>query len=129
MNDDVGVQNAYSHFCKRVSDTERSNRPMQVTKASPSLREAPHLNAVCLLVEQTLGCCGRERKRQTVSAREFSESRARGYTNMQQAYQSAALIFKLQVQEPTAKSIMQCNRCIGWHQHLCRAARLSRLTC
>lgn len=32
MNDDVEVQNAYSNFCKRVSDTERSNRLMQVTK-------------------------------------------------------------------------------------------------
>lgn len=85
--------------------------------------QAPHLNAVWLLVEQTLGCC-RRKERDSISAWEFTESWAWGYTNMQQAYQSTVLIFKLQVQNPTAKSIMQCNRCLGWHHHLCNVAPL-----
>lgn len=92
-------------------------------KAFPSLCKASHLNGVCLLVEQTLGCC-RRRERDSISAWEFTESWAWGYTNMQQAYQSTVLILKLQVQNPTAKSIMKCNRCLGWHHHLCKVVPL-----
>lgn len=94
MNDDVEVQNASSHFCKRVSDTERSNRLMQVTKHVLRGERAPHLNAVRLLVEQTLGCCGGKRKRQRFSTRVQRFPGPEGYANMQQAHQSAALIFK-----------------------------------
>lgn len=71
--------------------------------------EGTHLNAVWLLVEQSLGCC-RGRETDSTSATQFTKTgpEPEATANMQQAYQSAVLIFKT----PGARSIMQCNRCI-----------------
>lgn len=83
------VQNAFSG----VSDTERSHRLVHVTKHLLRSEKASHLNAVCLLVEQTLGCCGREERQRERGA----GPGARGYANMQQAHLAAVLIFTVQV--------------------------------
>lgn len=92
-------------FAKRVSDTERSNRLMQVAKhflrCEKPLTFTPSVFLLSKLLAAVEGM-----KKKSISACDFSGSWARGYANMQQAYQSAALIFKLQVQEPTAESIM-----------------------
>lgn len=109
------VQNAYSHFW--VSDTERSHRLMQVTKHLLHCEEASHLNAVRLLVEQTLGCCGRN-ERDSMRVQRVLGPRLR--------YHAASIsVHGAYLQTPGATPIMQCNRSIGWHQHLCRVARLS----
>lgn len=109
------VQNAYSHF--RVSDTERSHRLMQVTKHLLRCEEASHLNAVRLLVEQTLGCCGRNDR---------DSMRVEWVLGLWLRYHAASIsVHCAYLQTPGATPIMQCNRSIGWHQHLCRAARLS----
>lgn len=89
------------------SDTKHSNKNNARNKAFSSLCKAAHLNAIWLLVEQSLSCC-RRKDRDNISVWGSRESCARGYTNMQQAYQFV-LISKLQVQDPTARSIMQSN--------------------
>lgn len=66
--------------------------------------KASHLDAVWLLVEQTLGCCRGGKERDSISAQALTESWAWGYANMQRAYQSSALIFKLQVPKKKKKS-------------------------
>lgn len=108
------VQNAYSHFW--VSDTERSHRLMQVTKHLLRCEEASHLNAIRLLVEQTLGCCGRNDR---------DSMRVQRALGLRLCYHAASIsVHCAYLQSPGATPKMQCNISIGWHQHLCRAAHL-----
>lgn len=104
LNDDVVKCTMHSNYPEGVSDTERSNRLMQVSKHCLCCAKATHLDAVFVLVEQTLGCCRGEKKEATLQHESSpADSRAWGYTNMQQAYQSTVLIFKLQVQNSNCK--------------------------
>lgn len=122
MNDEVEVQNAYSHFCKRVSDTERSNRLMQVTKQFLRCVKPLTLTPSVFLLSKLLAAVGGGNEREGISAWGFSESWARGYANMQQAYQSAALIFKLQVPKANCKihnATQQMHRMASAVMHSC----------
>lgn len=124
LNDDAVKCTMHNNYPDGSSDTERSNRLMQVTKHFLHCAKQLTLTPSCFLLSKLLAAV--EGKKETTLQHKSSqtESRARGYTNMQQAYQSTVLIFKLQVQNPTAKSIMQCNRCLERHHHLCKVALL-----
>ena len=124
LNDDVVKCTMHNNYPEGASDTEHSNRLMQVTKHFLHCAEPLTLTPSCFLLSKLLAAAKGKKKMTLQHESPQTEPWAWGYTNMQQAYQSTVLIFKLQVQNPTAKSIMQCNRCFEWSHHLCKVVLL-----